>query len=205
MKRAIINGRYPIEAFVDTGSSDCIMKASTAVQSCLRIEASEVSIWGFGINSKSKTIGKAKTDIEIDGVVVREVEVMIVPDACQPYELIIGRTWLESPGVTYRKGKGTIEFMHTNTLLFQDLDLEPRRSGIVLAAERAEIPPFTSMMLKAQLDGVTVDAPVTNQGGETELVEVGKVLARGVDLEKIKMEPEVMKVEEDNARTPLTS
>lgn len=33
---------------------DCIMKASTAIQSCHRIEASEVNIWGFGINSKSK-------------------------------------------------------------------------------------------------------------------------------------------------------
>lgn len=61
------------------------------------------------------------------------------------------------------------------------------------------------MMLKAQLDGVTVYASITNREGETELVEVGKVLARGVDLEKIKMDPDVTKEEEDNGRTPLTS
>ncbi|GBL90825.1 hypothetical protein AVEN_215557-1 [Araneus ventricosus] len=49
------------------------------------------------------SIGRIKVDIEVDNVKAESINIYVVPDDAQSFDLIIGRTWLDLPHIAYTK------------------------------------------------------------------------------------------------------
>ncbi|KAK9499545.1 hypothetical protein O3M35_002566 [Rhynocoris fuscipes] len=129
------------------------MRASLAVKLCLRVEPDETEIWGFGENAKSKTLGRAKVNVKIDEVRISDVPIVIVSDCCQPYDFVVGRTWIDSTRVSYVKGKEEIEFITPSEIPSLEIDYEPPRTRIVNCEERRTTSqPIIPMSEREQLE-----------------------------------------------------
>jgi transposase InsO family protein len=103
IKDVLINDSgEPVEGFVDTGSSICIIQLMIAVKSKLplRYDSREIRTYGgMTIN----TIGTVTADIAIDGVKASGVELNVVPDSAQAWPMLIGRTYTELPHLGYHR------------------------------------------------------------------------------------------------------
>ncbi|GBM61535.1 hypothetical protein AVEN_72448-1 [Araneus ventricosus] len=105
LKKAKINNCDNVQALIDTGSSCCLLKISVAQKLKLKFERAANKIYGFG-NQKMPaltSIGRIKADIEVDNVKAENIIIYVVPDDAQSVDLIIGRTWLDRPHITYAK------------------------------------------------------------------------------------------------------
>ncbi|GIY60926.1 CCHC-type domain-containing protein [Caerostris darwini] len=91
------------EALIDTGSDSVICRNSVAKRLELKIDPASNVMYGFG-NIKmcaARALGKAKVDISLDSVKVKGVEMLIVRDDALPYELLIGRSFLDRENISF--------------------------------------------------------------------------------------------------------
>jgi len=104
LKVAVINGRE-YSALLDTGSSCTLLKSTVAVRSGLGIRPSEKRLFGVGstVIPSLESVGESTIEVIIDGVNAGPIVVLVVPDGAQGPDVIIGRNWLDSSTVTYRK------------------------------------------------------------------------------------------------------
>lgn len=104
-----INGRA-VEVLLDTGSHHTLIKASVAIRCGLVVIPKEKPLYGIGstVVPSVSTLGEANTDIVIDGVSAGKVMTLVVPDAVQRPDVIVGRSWLDSPLVAYHKAGGQL-------------------------------------------------------------------------------------------------
>ncbi|UYV65505.1 hypothetical protein LAZ67_3004542, partial [Cordylochernes scorpioides] len=105
LKDAKIDNKETVKAMIDTGSSSCLLRESVARRINVDIEPDSTSLYGIGNQTASaaRTVGKTTVDLEIDGVVGKEIAVFIVNDDAQPYDLLIGRTWTDLPYVSFAR------------------------------------------------------------------------------------------------------
>ncbi|UYV65964.1 hypothetical protein LAZ67_3006014 [Cordylochernes scorpioides] len=105
LKDAKIDNKETVKAMIDTGSSSCLLRESVARRINVDIEPDSTSLYGIGNQTApaARTVGKTTVDLEIDGVVGKEIAVFIVNDDAQPYDLLIGRTWTDLPYVSFAR------------------------------------------------------------------------------------------------------
>ncbi|UYV68120.1 hypothetical protein LAZ67_5003109 [Cordylochernes scorpioides] len=105
LKDAKIDNKETVKAMIDTGSSSCLLRESVARRINVDIEPDSTSLYDIGNQTApaARTVGKTTVDLEIDGVVGKEIAVFIVNDDAQPYDLLIGRTWTDLPYVSFAK------------------------------------------------------------------------------------------------------
>lgn len=112
-KNLHVNGQE-LCGFVDTGSSDCTIKTSVALLHDFSIKRQIMKLRSFGpIEYLVNSPGFVSAKIIVNEVEANDVEVRVVPDDCQPVDLIIGRMFTELPHVAYHKER--------NKLVFQQL------------------------------------------------------------------------------------
>ncbi|GIY71927.1 uncharacterized protein CDAR_164361 [Caerostris darwini] len=106
IKIARINKRpLEFEALIDTGSDSVICRNSVAKRLELKIDPASNVMYGFG-NIKmcaARALGKAKVDISLDSVEVKEVEMLIVRDDALPHDLLIGRSLLDRENISFAR------------------------------------------------------------------------------------------------------
>ncbi|UYV81352.1 hypothetical protein LAZ67_20000902, partial [Cordylochernes scorpioides] len=105
LKDVKIDNKETVKAMIDTGSSSCLMRESVARRISVDIEPDSTSLYGIGNQTApaARTVGKTTVDLEIDGIVGKEIAVFIVNDDAQPYDLLIGRTWTDLPYVSFAR------------------------------------------------------------------------------------------------------
>ncbi|UYV72237.1 hypothetical protein LAZ67_9002287, partial [Cordylochernes scorpioides] len=105
LKDVKIDNKETVKAMINTGSSSCLMRESVARRISVDIEPDSTSLYGIGNQTApaARTVGKTTVDLEIDGIVGREITVFIVNDDAQPYDLLIGRTWTDLPYVSFAR------------------------------------------------------------------------------------------------------
>ncbi|GIY40541.1 CCHC-type domain-containing protein [Caerostris darwini] len=104
IKIARIN-KCPLEfaALIDTGIDSVIYRNSVAKRLELKIDPASNVMYGFG-NIKmcaARALGKAKVDISLGGVKVKEVEMLILRDDALPHDLLIGRSRLDREDISF--------------------------------------------------------------------------------------------------------
>ncbi|XP_064463123.1 uncharacterized protein LOC135374047 [Ornithodoros turicata] len=124
LKEVILNEEFPLIGLVDTGSSGCLLRASAAARCGTELIRESPPLYGFGNSSEpvTKSIGRCKANIEIDGVVARDIPILVVPDEAQTVDLLIGRTFTELPYLTYARVGGCLRFWHQNDCPFAHLE-----------------------------------------------------------------------------------
>ncbi|UYV70463.1 K02A2.6-like, partial [Cordylochernes scorpioides] len=122
LKDVKIDNKETVKAMIDTGSSSCLMRESVARRISVDIEPDSTSLYGIGNQTApaARTVGKTTVDLEIDGIVGREITVFIVNDDAQPYDLLIGRTWTDLPYVSFARIDGRRRQMALGLLCEQE-------------------------------------------------------------------------------------
>ncbi|XP_015378364.1 PREDICTED: uncharacterized protein LOC107172586 [Diuraphis noxia] len=92
-------------SLIDTGSSNVLVRASLADRSVTVIDRVSRPLYTVGDSSQPSviTLGEATADILIDGAYASEHPVLVVSDDSIPVDLIVGRTWLNLPHISYHK------------------------------------------------------------------------------------------------------
>nr|CAI5835137.1 unnamed protein product [Callosobruchus analis] len=108
---------------IDTGSSDCTIKASSAISGDFEIVKNVTELKGFGnTNNTVKTCGEIRAQMTIYGVSAKEVLLRIVPDDVQPVEIIVGISYTDLDNIAYYKIGEKLEFKYKNILTYLNLN-----------------------------------------------------------------------------------
>jgi hypothetical protein len=142
----IAESDVPLEGFVDTGSTVCIMKLSTAAMKKLPIiyESREVRSYG---GTPIPTIGTVTTDITIDGVLATGVEFTVVLDQQQQWPMLIGRTYTELPHLGYHRDLNFEFYYRKNSPYFGNTEpfIKKKPPKIFLTASKQVVVPAKSV------------------------------------------------------------
>ncbi|GBL87331.1 hypothetical protein AVEN_270578-1 [Araneus ventricosus] len=134
LKKAKIYNCDNVQALIDTGSSCCLLKISVAQKLKLKFERAANKIYGFG-NQKMPAltpIGRIKADIEVDNVKAENISIYVVPDDAQSVNLIIGRTWLDLPHISYTKIGKRIHIGYSEDELFRNFPIDEKVNPVCL-------------------------------------------------------------------------
>lgn len=119
-KQAYINERE-VEVLLDTSSHFTLIKSSVAIRCRLQSRPVERPLFGIGSVTvpSMNIIGEAESEIIVDGVSAGIIVMLVVPDAVQRLDVIVGRSWLDSPNVAYAKEHNCIYIMPRPLLVRQ--------------------------------------------------------------------------------------
>ncbi|UYV66912.1 hypothetical protein LAZ67_4003307 [Cordylochernes scorpioides] len=163
-----IDNKETVKAMIDTGSSSCLMRESVARRISVDIEPDSTSLYGIGNQTApaARTVGKTTVDLEIDGIVGREITVFIVNDDAQPYDLLIGRTWTDLPYVSFARIGKNLHIGYSSEFPFANLQEEIKSRRIELRATET---------VQLESDSINFTSAITDE------VKDGYVLFTGVD------------------------
>ncbi|UYV81430.1 hypothetical protein LAZ67_20001172 [Cordylochernes scorpioides] len=168
LKDVKIDNKETVKAMIDTGSSSCLMRESVARRISVDIEPDSTSLYGIGNQTApaARTVGKTTVDLEIDGIVGREITVFIVNDDAQPYDLLIGRTWTDLPYVSFARIGKNLHIGYSSEFPFTNLQEEIKSRRIELRATET---------VQLESDSINFTSAITDE------VKDGYVLFTGVD------------------------
>ncbi|UYV63245.1 hypothetical protein LAZ67_2003535 [Cordylochernes scorpioides] len=168
LKDVKIDNKETVKAMIDTGSSSCLMRESVARRISVDIEPDSTSLYGIGNQTApaARTVGKTTVDLEIDGVVGKEIAVFIVNDDAQPYDLLIGRTWTDLPYVSFARIGKELHIGYSTEFPFANLQEE-------IKSRRVELRATETVQLES--DSINFTSAITDE------VKDGYVLFTGVD------------------------
>ncbi|UYV74305.1 hypothetical protein LAZ67_11002942 [Cordylochernes scorpioides] len=168
LKDVKIDNKETVKAMIDTGSSSCLMRESVARRISVDIEPDSTSLYGIGNQTApaARTVGKTTVDLEIDGIVGREITVFIVNDDAQPYDLLIGRTWTDLPYVSFARIGKELHIGYSSEFPFTNLQEEIKSRRIELRATET---------VQLESDSINFTSAITDE------VKDGYVLFTGVD------------------------
>ncbi|GIY73882.1 hypothetical protein CDAR_601031 [Caerostris darwini] len=92
-------------------------------------------MYGFG-NIKmcaARALGKAKVDISLDSVKVKEVEMLTVRDDALPYELLIGRSFLDRENISFARIGNKLHVCYAEDNPFANMECERNSVNFVRA------------------------------------------------------------------------
>ncbi|UYV74137.1 hypothetical protein LAZ67_11002222 [Cordylochernes scorpioides] len=168
LKDVKIDNKETVKAMIDTGSSSCLMRESVARRISVDIEPDSTSLYGIGNQTApaARTVGKTTVDLEIDGIVGRNITVFIVNDDAQPYDLLIGRTWTDLPYVSFARIGKNLHIGYSSEFPFANLQEEIKSRRIELRATET---------VQLESDSINFTSAITDE------VKDGYVLFTGVD------------------------
>ncbi|UYV64551.1 hypothetical protein LAZ67_3001165, partial [Cordylochernes scorpioides] len=168
LKDVKIDNKETVKAMIDTGSSSCLLRESVARRISVDIEPDSTSLYGIGNQTApaARTVGKTTVDLEIDGIVGREITVFIVNDDAQPYDLLIGRTWTDLPYVSFARIGKNLHIGYSSEFPFANLQEEIKSRRIELRATET---------VQLESDSINFTSAITDE------VKDGYVLFTGVD------------------------
>ncbi|UYV70994.1 hypothetical protein LAZ67_8001358, partial [Cordylochernes scorpioides] len=132
--RCIFEGRQDRQEGVR--ESNCLLRESVARRINVDIEPDSTGLYGIGNQTApaARTVGKTTVDLEIDGVVGKEIAVFIVNDDAQPYDLLIGRTWTDLPYVSFARISKELHIGYSTEFPFANLQEEIKSRRVELRA-----------------------------------------------------------------------
>lgn len=118
LKDVIINHKYSMVGYIDNGSFDCIIRYTVSKESNFLIRdpipKGDVIL---EVGGPQKILGIVDLEFEIDGVLGLPVPTLVVADGVIPMSLMIGRSWINQPGIRTISEEGRMWFWRTSNLL----------------------------------------------------------------------------------------
>ncbi|KAK9674810.1 Zinc knuckle [Popillia japonica] len=148
-KEVVLGGLITVKGLIDTGSGVCTIKKSIVENHNMRILPGCITLMGFG-NSATKTMGKVNTMITIDDAEVERTDIHIVDTKAQEHDIIIGRSFIEDPEVTYI-GKGGCLYFMKNDMPFGKMKVASDTYPVLRVSEDC-------MIEKNRINCIEVDA-----------------------------------------------
>jgi hypothetical protein len=100
---ALINDKYVLQGFIDSGSKCSIIRKSAAEFCQLSVQKSNIKLVGFGSEGVgTKILGTSRAKVEVNKAAV-ELTLFIVNDSAMSHDLLIGETFLNNTLVAFVK------------------------------------------------------------------------------------------------------
>jgi len=115
----INNNPLMIQGLVDTGCDVCLIKASAAKQLTLCVLPTTKQFTVYGNNPINVVNGVTSVTLEVDDV-AEMVELWVVENLAQSYDLLIGRIFTDRENVTFIKTKNEVIFGYDYIFKFDD-------------------------------------------------------------------------------------
>ncbi|KAH7983641.1 hypothetical protein HPB52_013294 [Rhipicephalus sanguineus] len=99
LKNVKWNSNETLVSMIDIGSSGCLLHESAAVQCGAEMLQEATTLYGFGSQGAPavRAIGKCRANLVIDGVVGKNIPILVVPDAAQSVDLLVGHMFTKLP------------------------------------------------------------------------------------------------------------
>lgn len=145
---------------IDSGSSNVLVRASLADRSGTVVDRVFRPLFTVGDAYQPSviTLGEATADITIDGAYAAEHPVLVVSDDSIPVDVLVGRTWLNLPHISYykRQDEFVIESLNVISPSSTSERVAAEASDVYVALVNAEKPPLSPL----SKSDVNVDAQV---------------------------------------------
>jgi len=115
----INNNPVLIQGLVDTGCDVCLIKVSAAKQLNLCVLPTTKQLTVYGNNPINVVNSVTSVTVEVDDV-AEMVELWVVEDLAQSYDLLIERTFTDRENVTFIKTKNEVTFGYDYIFKFDD-------------------------------------------------------------------------------------
>lgn len=138
------------KAFIDTGSSDCTIRKSAVFNSNFKTEKVTTELKSFRPEDfKVISTEIINADISVDGVMVKNIPICVVPDNFQAMYIIIGRKYTEIPKVEYRKKENSFTFYEDQENFASDIDVDTLSESVIICTEELNLPPHSVNFINA--------------------------------------------------------
>lgn len=115
----INNSSVPVHGLIDTGCDVCLIKQGSATRYELDIVPTERRLTVYGNQEVDVVCGTAIATVTIDAV-TKVVQLWVVKDEAQRYDVLIGRTFTEADNVSFVKTEAGITFGYDYEHPFSD-------------------------------------------------------------------------------------
>lgn len=167
-ERNVRINNHDSRAMIDTGCSTCTIKASLVIDFELQVTKQPCDLYGFGATTAAvKSVGIVQADVTVDNVTAHQVALRIVPDDSQPWDIILGQSFLRDPGVAFYAINDNIRFEPTDELaqLLPNLPVNEtfKHSAV---SESTTVPAHSVLFIRTQLEDTNLELPLLNFGKE---------------------------------------
>lgn len=123
----INNNQDSIQGLVDTGCDVCLIKSSIAKQLNLNVSPTTRQLTVYGNNPINVVSGITSVTLKVDNV-MEVVDLWVVEDFAQSYDLLVGRSFTDRDNVTFIKTKNEVIFEYDYIFKFDDDIFCPTKS-----------------------------------------------------------------------------
>lgn len=131
----------------------------------------------------------------IDGCRVEKLQLRIVKDIAQRYDIIIGRDFTDHSELTYYRFGNGFDLVNSKTFPFShfpETEVKEVQSVASVVISPTNLPPATTNFIRVKCDKDEVVIPVTNLGRAHIDVKAGQVLETKIKREVVqKLKPRV--------------
>ena len=172
-------GEQSWDAVIDMGSSDCTIKATTALMGNYPIIRRLNELRGFGNNHNViVSPGIIQAEVEVDGVRVERVALRIVPDDIQlKQDVLIGRTFTDHPNVAYVKVGDELRFTFRDQLMniLPHITSEGGATRVRVGRE-TRLPPASINLIEMKHNDQDVVLPICNMDEKELTITAGRTI-----------------------------
>lgn len=156
-----------LHALIDSGSSDCLIKASLVLENDFKFIRISSSLVGFGrIGNEVKSSGVISESLSVDECTVSEIKFRVVPDDVMPYDVLIGRNFTELPEIVYYKADNQLKFCPREKFIFKEFSVIDNREPyeIIKNVDEIVISQASINFVQVQVGEKEFRLPITNIG-----------------------------------------
>lgn len=208
VKTVVLNNQK-YAGLIDTGSSDCTIKATLALMGNVQIIKNIVELKGFG-NNIVKSSGEIYADIKVDEVSAESIKIMIVPDDAQPTDVIIGRSFTDLENIVYFRIDDKLEFKYRKHFqLPYNPDIESEITDRANVVGDCELLPNSVHFISSVVCKQNIYLPVVNMNSDKQLIKKDEMIDKNIlittaEIVKPGKDKEPVKIEEINADNDIT-
>ena len=170
LKNVILCNRI-VNAFIDPGSSVSTMKNSVASKYGLKIIPRDDELIGFGAQPNlTESHGVARELLTVDSLEPRLCEFLVVPDAAQNNDVIIGRNFTELEDIFYIRVGDVLVFREAWDFPFSSFP-EYKNSIAPQVIEKCVIKPNSIMLTEVRVGLNKIMSPVVNYNNYPVVLE----------------------------------
>uniref|UniRef100_A0ABD2VZA1 RNA-directed DNA polymerase n=1 Tax=Trichogramma kaykai TaxID=54128 RepID=A0ABD2VZA1_9HYME len=165
LKNVKIGNVEKIHAVIDSGSSDCIIKASFVLEHGFKFIKTPNIIKGIGKpGCEVVSSGIIKEQIQVDECTEKDVIFRVAPDDILPYDVLVGQNFTELPNVVYYKIDDKLEFRTRDNHPFANYPepVQTNRRVRPLVLESTNIPPASVNFVRVKVDEKEWNLPIQN-------------------------------------------
>lgn len=157
---------------IDPGTSICTIRESVVLNDSIFMTPFKTKLMCFG-NKEIISPGIVSQIITFENLKPREIELRVVPDTAQSYDVLLVRTFTEALDISYTRIGTELNFMNIDPDIFPDKN--KKRSNLQIE-HKEELHVDRVNFIKVKSDLEMLELPVSHHGDENIQIKKGQII-----------------------------